>query len=138
MKKISISLWPGDFDTTLFHIIPRRNRRNINTPNDNIQRIIGQDLSSKSRNPGYIYVVEAEKINGHLKIGYTTVSVIERLQSLIFDCNRQMEVLFPLPPESEKMVPNARRVEQLCLAELVDFQVYVDCTGCLCEHQEWF
>lgn len=138
VEKISTSPCPGEFDTTPFHIIPRRNRRNMNTPNDNIQRIIGQYLSEKNRKPGYIYVFEAENIKGYFKTGYTTSPVIERLQSLIFDCNRQMKVLFPMPPESAKMVPNARRVEQLCHAELVDYQVYIDCTRCLCEHQEWY
>jgi hypothetical protein len=135
--KNSISLWPGEFDVTPFHIIRKGNGR-INTPNDNIQRIIGQNLSKTHRSPGYIYVFQANNIEGYLKTGYTTSPVLERLQSLIFDCNRQMKVLFPVPPESAKMVPNAWRVEQLCHAELVDCQVHIDCTGCLCEHKEWF
>jgi hypothetical protein len=138
VENISTSPGPEAFDTTPFHIIPRRNRRNMNTPNDNIQRIIGQDLCYENRKPGYIYVFEAENVKGYLKIGYTTSSVTERLQSLIFDCNRQIKVLYPMPPESAKMVPNARRIEQLCHAELVDCQIYIDCTGCLSEHQEWF
>jgi hypothetical protein len=49
-----------------------------------------------------------------------------------------MKVLFPVPLESAKMVPNAWRVEQLCHAELVDCRVHIDCSGCLCEHKEWF
>jgi hypothetical protein len=47
-------------------------------------------------------------------------------------------VLFPTSSESAQTVPNAWRVEELCHAELVDCQVYIDCTGCLCEHKEWF
>lgn len=134
----STSLWPGEFDTTSFHIMPKRNICSMNSRNDNIQRIINKRLSDKARSHGYIYVIQANNIEGYLKIGYTTSPVIERLQWLIFDCNRQMTVLFPMPHESAIMVPNARRVEQLCHAELVNCQVRIDCTGCLCEHREWF
>jgi hypothetical protein len=110
----------------------------MNTLNEYIQSIIGRNLSDGNRKSGYIYVFQAENIKEYLKIGYTTLPVIERLQLLSFDCNRQMNVLFPTPPESAKKVPNAFRVEELCHAELVDYQVHIDCTGCLCEHKEWF
>lgn len=138
IDKNPTSLWLEAFDTTPFHIIPRRNRRKMNTLNDYIQSIIGRKLSIGNRKPGYIYVFQAENIKEYLKIGYTTAPVIERLQSLSFDCNRRIKVLFPTPPESAKMVPNAFRVEELCHAELVDCQVHIDCTGCLCEHEEWY
>lgn len=138
IEKDSTSFWPGEFDITPFHIVPKRNRRGMNSPNDNIQRIIDQKLSEKARSHGYIYVVQANDIEGYLKIGYTTSPVIERLQSLIFDCNRQMKVLFPMPHQSAIMVPNAWQVERLCHAELVDCQVHIDCTACLSEHREWF
>lgn len=138
IEKNSTSLWQVEFDTTPFHIMPGTNRRSMNTPNDNIQRIIGQNSSDQSRSPGYVYIFHANDIEGYVKIGYTTSPVIERLQSLIFDCNRQMEVLFPMPPEAAKMVPNAWRVEKLCHAELVDCQIQIDCKGCLGEHKEWF
>lgn len=126
------------FDTTPFLILPRRNRRSPKTLNDYIHERICRSLSTRHRKPGYIYAFQAKSNPGYIKIGYTTGSVIERLRSLIFDCNREMTVLFPTPPESVKSVPNAWRVEELCHAELVDYQVQVDCTGCLSEHREWF
>jgi hypothetical protein len=138
IDKNPTSLWPEEFDTTPFHIIPGRNRRNLNTLNDYVQSIISRNLSDGNRKPGYVYVFQAENIQGYHKIGYTTLPVIERLRMLSFDCNRQMKVLFPTPPESAIMVPNALRVEELCHAELADCQVHIDCTGCLCEHKEWF
>ncbi|PYI17233.1 DUF1766-domain-containing protein, partial [Aspergillus violaceofuscus CBS 115571] len=92
----------------------------------------------RHRKSGYIYAFQAESNPGYIKIGYTTRPVLERLRSLIFDCNREMKVLFPTPLDSAKSVPNAWRVEELCHAEFVDYQVQVDCTRCLSEHREWF
>jgi hypothetical protein len=128
----------GTFDTTPFHIISKGNRRKNDTLYDYIASKIHKSLSIGNRESGYIYVFQAENIPEYLKIGYTTISVTERRESLSFGCNRRIKVLFPTPPESAEMVPNAFRVEQLCHAELVDRQVYFDCTGCLSKHGEWF
>jgi hypothetical protein len=138
ISRDSTSVLLEEFDATPFHIIPRRNRRSTNTLNDYVHGILCRKLSAQHRKPGYIYVFQAENIPSYVKIGYTVDPVIKRLQSLIFDCNREMKVLFPTPPESAILVPNAWRVEELCHAELVDYQVHVDCTGCLSEHREWF
>jgi hypothetical protein len=35
-------------------------------------------------------------------------------------------------------VPNARRVEALCHAELQYQNIRIDCSGCLMQHVEWF
>ncbi|KAB8243523.1 DUF1766-domain-containing protein [Aspergillus flavus] len=102
------------FDTTPFLILPSRNRRSPKTLNDYIHERICRSLSTRHRKPGYIYAFQAKSNPG------------------------EMTVLFPTPPESVKSVPNAWRVEELCHAELVDYQVQVDCTGCLSEHREWF
>lgn len=136
--------WPCLFfcartlETTPFQILPRRNRRGTKTLNDYVHERICRSLSFRHRKRGYIYAFQAKSNPGYIKIGYTTGPVLERLRSLIFDCNREMKVLFPTPPESVETVPNAWRVEELCHAELVDYQVQVDCTGCLSEHREWF
>jgi hypothetical protein len=132
------SCWPEGFDTTPFHIISRGSSRKLATLNDHIKSKVDRELSPSHQVPGYVYVFEAENIHGYFKIGYTTLPVSERLQNLSFDCNRQLNVLFPTSSESAQTVPNAWRVEELCHAELVDCQVYIDCTGCLCEHKEWF
>lgn len=117
------------FDTTPFQIIPRGSRRSTKTLNDYVHERICRNLSSWHREPGYIYAFQAKSNPGYIKIGYTTGPVIERLQSLIFDCNREMKVLFPTPPESVNSVPNAWRVEELCYAELVDYQVQMIVQG---------
>jgi hypothetical protein len=138
IDKIMASFRLKKFDTTPFRIVPRRNRRNMNTLNDYIRSKIGRNLSNGNRKPGYIYVFQAENDQRFTKIGYTTSPVIDRLKNLSFECNRQLKTLFPTPPEIAMLVPNAFRVEELCHAELVDFQIYVSCTGCLSEHHEWF
>lgn len=87
--------------------------------------------------PGYIYVFEAENAQGFIKIGYTAQLVADRLKNLRFQFNRQLKVLFPTP-SGAILVPNAYYVEKLCHAELIDYQVHIDCTGCQQEHHEWF
>lgn len=126
-----------EFDTTPFRILNRKNARGKRTLNSYIRSYVEKDLYSTELKPGYIYVLEAEKVPGFIKIGYTTQLVANRLKELRFRCNRQFKVIYPTLP-NPTLVPRAKRVERLCHAELIDSQVRTDCTGCLQEHHEWF
>lgn len=64
--------------------------------------------------------------------------MVDHLKILSFECNRQLKVLYPTPPESAMLVPNAFCVEELCHAELIDCKKLIHCTGCLQDHREWF
>lgn len=137
IDKLTALSWLQEFDSTPFRILPRKNKRDKETLNAFIQRKIEADLVPLETKPGYIYVFEAAKVQGFIKIGYTTRAVAGRLENLQFECNRRLKMLFPMPSDTV-LIPNAYRVEKLCHAELVDQQVHIDCTGCLQEHHEWF
>ncbi|KAL6232414.1 hypothetical protein BDW75DRAFT_217841 [Aspergillus navahoensis] len=95
-------------------------------------------LSAKDQETGYLYIYEVEGNKEFVKIGYTTRSIKERHEEWCFDCNRKPKLLFPGPAMKAPLVPNARRVEALCHAELSHRQVIIFCYGCLKTHQEWF
>jgi hypothetical protein len=103
-----------------------------------VRRELLRPLNQEERKKGYIYAYEVEGNRGFVKIGYTSHSVEKRHKQWAFDCNRDTRPLFPTPPDSGVAVPNARRVEALCHAELQYRNIRIDCSGCLKQHVEWF
>jgi hypothetical protein len=95
-------------------------------------------LSADDQKNGYLYIYEVEGNKGFVKIGYTTRSIRKRHEEWGFDCNRKSNPLFPIPSIKPALVPNARRVEKLCHAELKHRQAIIYCQGCLKTHEEWF
>jgi hypothetical protein len=97
-----------------------------------------KSLDRTDREDGYVYLYEVEENKGFVKIGYTGRSTETRHKEWDFDCNREPKVLYPIPSGSAMVVPNARRVEALCHAELDHRRIRIYCKGCLKQHIEWF
>lgn len=72
------------------------------------------------------------------EIGHTTRSIDIRLMEWAEGCNRKATILYPVEPDQSVRVPNARRIEALCHAELAESRVIMYCHGCLKQHTEWF
>ncbi|KAJ5689960.1 hypothetical protein N7462_004352 [Penicillium macrosclerotiorum] len=137
--KNPVTYWLDQYDTTAFDIVERGGR-----PDDHkasyygVQRQMMKRLSVDDQKNGYLYIYEVEANKGFVKIGYTTRSIRKRHEEWVFDCNRKSNPLYPLPAIKAALVPNARRVEKLCHAELKHRQAIIYCQGCLKTHEEWF
>lgn len=134
-----VTHWPDQYDTTPFDIVERSDSPdNCKVSYDMIRRQMMERLDADDQKNGYLYVYEVEGNKGFVKIGYTTRSIKKRHEEWCFDCNRQPKPLFPIPTTKATLVPNARRVEALCHAELRYRQAIIYCYGCFKIHQEWF
>jgi hypothetical protein len=132
--------WPVAYDVSPFSIIERSDRLN---DSELAYKEIGAqarsclDVKAGDLKPGYVYLYEVEGNKGFVKIGYTSRTTAERHEEWAFACNRAAKLLYPDSPNAQK-VPNARRVEALCHAELHHRRLRIYCTGCLKQHIEWF
>ncbi|KAM6513241.1 hypothetical protein FALCPG4_015693 [Fusarium falciforme] len=131
--------WPTTYNTSPFEITERSDRlADYRSSYDIVKREMTRELHDKDQRGGHVYMYEVEGNPGFVKIGYTTRSVEERLQDWDFDCNRAPKVLYPIPSSTTAAIPNARRVEALCHAELDHRKIRIYCYGCLKPHLEWF
>lgn len=128
--------WPKAFDESPFKIVKRRD-----SPQDpkssyteikvNAMRPLEEELDDLKK--GFIYLYKVKGNERFVKIGYTTRSPATRHEEWKLSCNREPKSLF-----EGSIVPNARRVEALCHAELDYCRTRVYCTGCSIQHIEWF
>ncbi|OCK75834.1 DUF1766-domain-containing protein [Lepidopterella palustris CBS 459.81] len=133
------TVWPQAYDTTPFDIIARSDRlADYKSSYYLIRREVTKPLESGDQEDGYVYMYEVEGNKGFVKIGYTGRSIEMRHEEWGFDCNREPKALYPIPSGSAMVVPNARRVEALCHAELDHRRIRIYCRGCLKQHIEWF
>ncbi|KAF5965916.1 hypothetical protein FCOIX_12720 [Fusarium coicis] len=131
--------WPATYNTSPFEIIMKSNRlADYKSSYDTVKREMTRELHDKDQRDGHVYMYEVEGNPGFVKIGYTTRSVEERLQDWDFNCNRAPKALYPIPSSTAAAIPNARRVEALCHAELDHRKIRIYCHGCLKQHLEWF
>ncbi|KAL4724577.1 hypothetical protein ACLX1H_008018 [Fusarium chlamydosporum] len=113
------SYWPVTYNISPFDMIERSNMlSDSKSSHTKIKSEIKKPLEVIEQKAGYIYIYEVVGNPGFVKIGYTTRSVDERLQEWEFDCNRVPKLLYPVASSTAKAIPNARRVEALCHAEL--------------------
>jgi hypothetical protein len=133
------SFWPLAFDITPFQVIPESDKLfPYKSSYKLLQSVVTRDLDREDQQDGFIYLYEVEGNKGFVKIGYTGRSVDTRHDEWSFACNRKSKTLYPIPPQSTELVPNARRVEALCHAELRHRRRRFYCKGCLVQHIEWF
>ncbi|EKJ72021.1 hypothetical protein FPSE_07800 [Fusarium pseudograminearum CS3096] len=133
------AFWPTTYRTSPFEIIERSNRlTDYKSSYSLIKGVINKPLQTVDLRHGHIYMYEVEGNPGFVKIGYTTQSVNKRLEKWDFDCNRAPNALYPIPPRTAEAVPHARRIEELCHAELHHRRIRIYCPGCLKQHLEWF
>jgi hypothetical protein len=131
--------WPARYNTSPFEILARSDRlSDYKSSNEMVKEEMRRELHDKNQKDGHMYMYEVEGNPGFVKIGYTTRSVEERLQEWDFNCNRAPKVLYPVPSSTAAAIPNARRVEALCHAELDHRKIRIYCDGCLKPHLEWF
>ncbi|SPJ73996.1 uncharacterized protein FTOL_03726 [Fusarium torulosum] len=131
--------WPATYNTSPFVIIVKSDRLDdYKSSYDIVKREMTRELHEKDQRDGHVYMYEVEGNPGFVKIGYTTRSVEERLQEWDFDCNRAPKSLYPIPSSTAAAIPNARRVEALCHAELDHRRIRIECDRCLKPHLEWF
>jgi hypothetical protein len=97
-----------------------------------------KNLAEIDQRDGYVYLYEVEGNKGLVKIGYTSRSIGKRHEEWTFDCNRKVETIYPIHSGSARIVPNARRIEALCHAELCHHKIEIYFRGCLKQHLEWF
>jgi hypothetical protein len=127
--------WPEANDTSPFHITARVN--DLADYNRVLQKL-EQPLTGRDFEDGYVYLYEVEGNKRFVKIGWTARTVELRHEEWSFHCNRKTKTLYPIHPRSAIAVPNACRVEALCLAELHHCRITIYCKGCLMQHTEWF
>ncbi|KAH7142748.1 T5orf172 domain-containing protein [Dactylonectria estremocensis] len=131
--------WPAAYDTSPFEIISRSDRlTDYKSSYAVVKREMKRELDKNDRRSGHVYMYEVEGNKGFVKIGYTARSVEERHQEWAFDCNRAPKALYPVPSSTVVAIPNARRVEALCHAELNHRRIRIYCKACLKPHLEWF
>ncbi|PKX97782.1 DUF1766-domain-containing protein [Aspergillus novofumigatus IBT 16806] len=135
-----VEYWPAAYDVSPFSIIERSDK--LNDYELSYNRIAEQARSPLNAKlgdlkHGYVYMYEVEGNDGFVKIGYTSRTTDERHEEWAFACNRAPKLLYPDSSNPQK-VPNARRVEALCHAELHHRRLRIYCTGCLKQHIEWF
>ncbi|KAH7230881.1 T5orf172 domain-containing protein [Fusarium tricinctum] len=133
------AFWPVSYDTSPFEITEKSKK---SPPHEslyeNVKSKMIRDLENKDLEEGYIYLYEVDGNPGFVKIGYTTQSVEDRLKDWKDKCNRDPKTLYPNTSGGDTTVPNARRVEALCHAELEHRRVWIFCPSCLKPHTEWF
>ncbi|KAI3589041.1 T5orf172 domain-containing protein [Fusarium oxysporum f. sp. albedinis] len=131
--------WPTKYNTSPFEIIARSDRvADSKSSYDMVKGEILRELHDMDQRDGQVYMYKVEGNPGFVKIGYTTRFVEERLQEWDFDCNRASKALYPISLSTAAAIPNARRVEALCHAELDHRRIMIYCHGCLKQHLEWF
>jgi hypothetical protein len=128
--------WPKAFDESTFKIIKRRDspqdpKSSYKEIKANAMRPLEKKLGDLKK--GFIYLYTVKGNERFVKIGYTTRSPETRHEEWKLSCNREPKSLF-----EGSIVPNARRVEALCHAELDYCRTRVYCTGCSIQHIEWF
>ena len=134
-----VAFWPEAYDTTAFDIIARGDKlADYASSYELVRSEMTKSLGKKDQGNGFVYLYKVEGNSGFVKLGYTGRSLEIRHQEWDFDCNRVVKVLYPIPPGSAIAVPNARRVEALCHAELDYRKIRIYCKGCLKQHIEWF
>ncbi|KAF7180835.1 hypothetical protein CNMCM7691_010126 [Aspergillus felis] len=130
--------WPAAYDVSPFSIIERSYRLDdYELSYEKIKRQARSSLDAKDLKDGFVYLYEVEGNNGFVKIGYTNRTTDVRHEEWAFACNRATKLLYP-DSSNPRKVPNARRVEALCHAELHHRRLRIYCTGCLKQHLEWF
>ncbi|MCJ1413528.1 hypothetical protein MMC19_007634 [Ptychographa xylographoides] len=106
---------------------------------NHISNVMKQPLTETALKSGYIYVYRIPGERGFFKIGYTTVSVRQRIQQWKTQCGHSAEVVYPTTKEGSVRISNVLRVEQLVHAELKAYRYREeDCEGCGKNHVEWF
>lgn len=131
--------WPKAYDITPFIILNRGTKLSDCTSSyKSVQKEIRRKLDWNEKDSGYVYVYEVEGNEGFVKIGYTSREPKIRHGEWEFDCNRLPKVIYPVATVPATKVPNARRIEALCHAELDYRKITIHCTGCLKQHIEWF
>ncbi|KAG7407377.1 hypothetical protein Forpe1208_v012586 [Fusarium oxysporum f. sp. rapae] len=131
--------WPTKYNTDPFEIITRSDRvADDKSSYGMVKDEMMKELRDMDQIDGHIYAYEVEGNPGFVKIGYTNHSVEKRLQEWNFDCNRVSKALYPISLSTAAAVPNARRVEALCHAELDHRRIKIHCNACLQQHTEWF
>ncbi|CAG2014930.1 unnamed protein product [Fusarium graminearum] len=129
------AFWPVSYDTSPFEITEKsKNSPPHESLYENVKSKMIRDLENKDLEDGYIYLYEVDGNPGFVKIGYTTQLVEDRLRSWKAKCNRDPKTLYPNASGGDTTVPNARRVEALCHAELEHRRVRTFCPSCLKLH----
>jgi hypothetical protein len=131
--------WPATNNNSPFDIITRSKRPDdYKSSYEMVKHEMKRELDYKDQRDGHVYMYEVKGNPGFVKIGYTTRSVEERLQEWVFNCNRDPKALYPVPTNTTAVIPNVRRVEALCHAELNHRNIRIYCDRCLTQHLEWF
>ena len=138
-NKDPATYWPQKFDTSPFDIIVTSDKsKDSKSSFSVVHSKLTEPLEQMDQKEGYLYAYEVEGNAGFVKIGYTTRSSATRHEEWAFYCNRKPKTLYPDPANPQLPVPNARRVEALCHAELKHRNIRIDCHGCSKPHIEWF
>lgn len=128
--------WLEAFDESTFKIIKRRDspqdpKSSYTEIKANAVRPLKEKLGDLKK--GFIYLYTVKGNERFVKIGYTTRNPATRHEEWKLSCNREPKSLY-----ESSIVPNARRIEALCHAELDYCRTRVYCTGCSIQHIEWF
>ncbi|KAH8703336.1 T5orf172 domain-containing protein [Talaromyces proteolyticus] len=102
-------------------------------PNDSVARNILDPLQNYDFQTGSVYAFDRESSPGHVKIGWTAVSIAGRLEHWA-NCGYKPNLII-----SVHNIPCAQRVETLIHYELIrEWRRERSCIGCRKSHKEWF
>lgn len=134
-----LGFWPLEPDITPLRVVSRGDSEMYHDRlKPNLRDTIRAPLELEDQKSGYVYAYEVEGSFGMVKIGYTTRTIEVRHQEWIHDCNRKTILLYPARLDGVGNVPNARRIEALCHAELREYRRTIYCDACIRQHNEWF
>lgn len=141
-KKVTTT--SGEFDTSeacIRRFIPYGTRTKSHINKGGFVRVaIERNLTLKEiTGTGFIYIYWFPGNFGHIKIGYTTQTVEERLHQWESQCGHKTHPEFPISEEDQKPIPHVRRVENILKALLRNSRrKEIGCRGCGKCHDEWF
>ena len=132
-----------------FYPVTVRARNLVSPARTYIRRISKKHLTPKALKTGYLYVYRLTGLPGErqlYKIGYTCISVRQRVQRWEKQCGHKVEITYPRNTSEGLAIKHVHRLEQLVHVDLKIYQRHeLNCWKCTerrggkkRSHREWF
>ena len=104
-----------------------------------MQKALERPLLKTETKDGFVYIYKVYGSFGHIKIGYTTRNVNQRMKEWKNQCGHDPSVEYPQGSDLLVRIPHARRIEALLKIELASYRRReTQCKTCGGVHEEWY
>ena len=104
-----------------------------------VQKALERPLLKTETRDGFVYIYKVYGSFGHIKIGYTTRNVDQRMREWKNQCGHDPSVEYPQGSDLLVRIPHARRIEALLKIELATYRRReTQCKKCGGVHEEWY